>query len=88
VAGGRSRTIEPTDCDEPGLTVSVCGYPAPSSLSQAARYVASEHLTRPLHTRVIGHPHGRYGEASQGDTVMMPRRCPRDAGFGKDQMWA
>ena len=32
--GGRSSVTEPIDCAEPRSTVRVCGYPAPSVLSQ------------------------------------------------------
>src|ERR1700722_11157705 len=32
--GGRSRAIDPMVCAEPRFTVMVCGYPAPSVLSQ------------------------------------------------------
>ena len=34
VEGGRSRVSEPIGCTEPRSTVIVCGYPAPSLLSQ------------------------------------------------------
>ena len=34
VAGGRSSVTDPIDCVEPRSTVRVCGYPAPSALSQ------------------------------------------------------
>ncbi len=32
--GGRSSVTDPMDCTEPRSTVMVCGYPAPSVLSQ------------------------------------------------------
>ena len=32
--GGRSSVSDPIDCTEPRSTVIVCGYPAPSVLSQ------------------------------------------------------
>ena len=34
VAGGRSSVTDPIDCAEPRFTVMVCGYAAPSALSQ------------------------------------------------------